>query len=154
MYRAYVLIGKLAYPLLLPLVRPFIGRTRRVYVALFYKKQVIYVKNWLARDTWRLPGGGIGTGETPAAAAVREIKEELGIDIMENGLRKLYSGRYVTDNLGFDMTIFAFRLDTAPRPSLSKREITDYLLSSKLPEQMSDQLRSIVLTAIRQRIID
>jgi mutator protein MutT len=32
---------------------------------------------------WEVPGGGIDTGETPQAAAVREVKEECGIEINE-----------------------------------------------------------------------
>lgn len=30
---------------------------------------------------WALPGGGIDTGETPAEAVVREVKEESGLDV-------------------------------------------------------------------------
>lgn len=32
-------------------------------------------------DAWHIPGGGADEGETPLDAAVREVKEEVGLDI-------------------------------------------------------------------------
>jgi putative (di)nucleoside polyphosphate hydrolase len=36
-----------------------------------------------AEDAWQMPQGGIDPGETPAAAAWRELKEEIGTDKAE-----------------------------------------------------------------------
>lgn len=48
-------------------------------------------------DDWGLPGGSVETDEVPEQAAVRETKEETGVDVLE--LRKLdaieYRGRVV-----------------------------------------------------------
>lgn len=32
-------------------------------------------------DVWHLPGGVVEAGESPAAAAIREVKEEIGLDV-------------------------------------------------------------------------
>lgn len=42
-------------------------------------------------DLWALPGGGMDVGEYMADAAVREVKEEAGIDIEVIGLVGIYS---------------------------------------------------------------
>ena len=38
---------------------------------------------------WLIPGGGLDTGETARAAAVRELSEETGLDVSENDLGEI-----------------------------------------------------------------
>ena len=38
------------------------------------------------KKTWQLPGGGVENGESPEQAAVREVKEELNLDILDSDL--------------------------------------------------------------------
>jgi len=38
------------------------------------------------KKDWDLPGGVVEVGESPELAAVREVKEELGLDVPSNGL--------------------------------------------------------------------
>jgi ADP-ribose pyrophosphatase YjhB (NUDIX family) len=41
--------------------------------------------------TWSIPGGGLNPGESVTDAAVREVKEETGIDCQVTGLVGIYS---------------------------------------------------------------
>ena len=50
--------------------------------------------NKKAGGLWEFVGGGVLAGETTAQAAVREIKEEIGIDITETDLMFLYEFRH------------------------------------------------------------
>jgi 8-oxo-dGTP pyrophosphatase MutT (NUDIX family) len=45
------------------------------------REQILLVRHTYGRRDWDLPGGAIRRGEPPAAAARREMHEELGIEI-------------------------------------------------------------------------
>jgi len=45
---------------------------------------VVLLKN--ERDEWELPGGRLEAGEDPAICVVREIREELGLDVTVAGI--------------------------------------------------------------------
>ena len=46
------------------------------------KQRILLVKqSHEGRDIWMVPGGGIEDGESAAQAAVREVREETGLDI-------------------------------------------------------------------------
>jgi ADP-ribose pyrophosphatase YjhB (NUDIX family) len=55
---------------------------------------VLLVRASLASDvpgSWWLPGGGLGFGEDPAAAVVREVLEETGLDVRIAGAPSILS---------------------------------------------------------------
>jgi 8-oxo-dGTP diphosphatase len=58
----------------------------RACVALLHHQHILLVRQTYRGSTfWTFPGGGIGAGETPVAAAIREVKEETGLDIAIRG---------------------------------------------------------------------
>lgn len=68
---------------------------------------MVYVRH---RALWELPGGGIEAGETPRAAAVRELWEETGQRVGEDALR--FAG-YAKTVLGADQRMLYGAVFTA-----------------------------------------
>jgi mutator protein MutT len=74
---------------------------------LFFKRKE---KDTSFAGYWGLPGGSVEKGETPSEGMIREVQEELGIDIIDFRFLNRYnmSGNiinlYVHDTHGFDET--------------------------------------------------
>lgn len=85
-------------------------QTKGVRVLLVHQDQVILVRHWY-NSLWVMPGGGIKKHETPEQAAIREIKEELGIDISQlDYLLGVYSNK--TENKNDEVHCFVVELET------------------------------------------
>ena len=74
-------------------------------------------------DLVDLPGGGLDRGEAPRAGAVRELREETGIQAPAAELDE--AGDYAFEDLHRRITawVFAWRPALAPAPVIDRREI-------------------------------
>lgn len=121
MYAAYCWLGRIVYWLILPYRITWLATTDRVGVILTNPAgQIFLTKNWLGSGTWRLPGGGVKQGESLAAAAVRELAEELDLKLLPAEL--IYLGSIRRGSWSGQWSALRVRL-ARPEIELNRREL-------------------------------
>jgi 8-oxo-dGTP pyrophosphatase MutT (NUDIX family) len=93
-----------------------------VYVAVWYQQKLLIIKNSY-RKRLTLPCGRIKRGEDTAQAAVRELKEEVGIDLRKRQLK--FIGQYAAaQNHATDVgSFFEFEMEELPDVQVDNREV-------------------------------
>ena len=82
---------------------------------------------------WELPGGKIEAGETPEDALVRELREELAVEIHPSNLTPLSFASHAYESFHLVMPVFLVR-EWAREPSPREGQTLKFVH----PEQLSD----------------
>lgn len=102
-------------------------------------------KLWFNDDSWSLPGGGIGAGEQPEDAAVRELNEELGLQVATRQLEPLGDGVVREHGLHYHAYFFKLQLPESTELRLQASEIADakWLEAANIsPDRLKPEVQS------------
>lgn len=146
--RARRAVVTVASPLLLGMLklRTKITRQERARTIILNDRNQVFLVHEVASNRWSLPGGGIEKGETPVAAASREIKEEIGITVETQSLKSLGVLRKPEATIDYVAHIFVLTDAGAEvaNANLNKRELIDsaWFDLDKLPNGISKVTRA------------
>ena len=111
--------------------------------------RVLLVRRNYPPHDWVLPGGNAEPGESPIETVLREVREELFVDVTPRALAGVY---YQADHRAGEFLHFVFHCDVtdvnAPQPN--PEEIADYGYwpAHALPEPMSESTRLRIRDAV------
>ena len=105
--------------------------------------EYLLIKTTYSGDYWTVPGGGCNKNELLENTAIREIKEEVGIEVLE--LKQL--GSYVSELEYKKDTIYLYLAKTYQKNIIkNRREISEakWFVKDNLPKNRSKSLDIIL----------
>jgi ADP-ribose pyrophosphatase YjhB (NUDIX family) len=107
--------------------------------------RILCVRMNYATRAWTTPGGRVEVGESPFAALKREVLEESGLDVIEDGLVGVYSKPLKDDLVLFLRARVLGRNQWRPNDEISE---IGYFGRSDLPEPMGIGARTRIIDAL------
>ena len=95
---------------------------RGVNVAIWREGELLLVKNSYRR-VYTLPGGYVKIGESPKAAAIRELEEEVGLKVYPNQLKHALQCTFTASYKRETVDIFDMTLEKDTSLAIDNREV-------------------------------
>ena len=118
--RGWQLALRAAYPLARVWWRVRRPPHRGALVALWHDGSLLLIRSSYKRG-WSFPGGGIEAGESPAAAARREVAEEVGLSVRVDEPAEIVEGAW--EGRPETVHFYTVHLEALPRLRLDNREV-------------------------------
>jgi 8-oxo-dGTP diphosphatase len=120
--------------------------TLGVFAAIFDDSgRILCVRMNYATRAWTTPGGRVEVGESPLAALKREVLEESGLDVVEDGLVGVYSKPLKDDLVLFLRARVLGRNQWQPNDEICE---IGYFGRDDLPEPMGLGARTRIVDAL------
>ena len=146
--RAGIILFKLSKPILRLWIKPTTVRVRVLVTN--DNKEILLVRTWIGSQRWSMPGGGIGLGEQPKVAAVREVREEAGVHIFVSELKELGLFQSASPDLPCTIQGYVAHANGVPGPhGVHKIEILEaaWFPIAKLPKRRSPLVDQLLTAA-------
>ena len=134
-------------------IRSKVGHEKIILIfaggCIFNEKREVLLQRRGDSNKWGFPGGAIELGETPQMAAIREAKEETGLDVDENGLIGIYTDcnmEYSNGDMAQSICI-AYKLNVIGGQMFCDKEETlelKYFSLDNMPEMFCKQHEDIL----------
>lgn len=140
-------INKLGFMVMKPFIGVIISGTTRARALIIYKDEVLLVRDWLGSQRWNMPGGGVHRGEKPKNGLVRELQEELSLEVQPKQLKQIMKAEQNEHGVRFLAVVCRLSLKSKQSFTIQKSELIEagWHKLSKLP----DNLHPIVLEALK-----
>jgi 8-oxo-dGTP pyrophosphatase MutT (NUDIX family) len=89
------------------------------------ENKLLLVRDWIGSGKWSLPGGGMHKAEDPKVCAVREVGEEVGVNLTTGQLNFLETINYRKKRSTSTRHIYSVELKIRPDIKLQKYEIIE-----------------------------
>lgn len=130
--KLWLFLGRLGYFPAYPLAAIYLLNSNRVRIILRHENKILVVKPWLNNGRWDLPGGGLYKGEDRIQGALRELKEELGVEIDDYVAECIFSERFKSGLLRYQAHYIDINLKSLAIVSrLQKHEISEFMWINK-----------------------
>ena len=121
----WIKLGRIGFVLTKPGIRLVVKNSRRSRVLITCANEYLLLQHWLGDESWMLPGGGLHGREDPLAGAIREVREELGLQLKPADFTSVGQFKARDDGFQFSYDLYIVDLPTKPELQLQRLEILE-----------------------------